>query len=93
MPQQMVDFWVSGAEVPRVSDYERGLVYKWVFPECLGHPFTRPLTPGRFMRRLGRVLRRYPGDRHMTNLQRENLMHLVGIVLSRLRAAPEHWPG
>lgn len=83
MPQQLIDSQYFNMDIPNEPEYEIGLVYKWLFPECLAHLINRPLSFKRFLVRLRKVLKHYPGSRTLHNLEKRNLKHLLGIVLNK----------
>ena len=83
MPQQFVDILYFDREVERLREYEIGLVYKWLFPECLASWFHAPLTPRTFRCRIKKTLKHYEGTRTLTNLEWRNALHLMGIVLNK----------
>ena len=83
MPQQLVDSMYFDREVLPQRDYQVGLVYKWIFPECIQHWLSRPFTGGNLYRRIRTTLRHYEGTRTITNLQRRNMLHLLGRTMHK----------
>ena len=64
--------------------YQRDLLYKFWFPECLYHWTVAPRTPARIFRRICRTLSHHGAAEVDNNLGRENWRHLVGIALNSL---------
>lgn len=84
--EQLVELYLE-AKVPTVPPpYERGLVFKWIFPDCVFSWFQRPRTLRAIGRRIAKTFRRYEGSRTLTNLRLGDLPHLLGIVLDRTTA-------
>lgn len=83
--QMTVDHFILNKELPRLDDYEKNLVFKWLFPECAYHLVQKPRNLGRILHRVSRILSRHDGARVMNNLHSENYRHLLGIVFDRAR--------
>jgi predicted ATP-grasp superfamily ATP-dependent carboligase len=81
--QQLIDLFVLEKDIPAIKNYDIDVVYKWWFPECLFHWFHRPRTVGRITRRVTNTLRRYGAKRSVNNLRRNDISHLLGMVLDR----------
>ena len=80
--QQLVDSHLFRTHsIPR-PDYEAGLVYKWIFPECVAHWFQKPYGLSRIVNRIGNTFRRYEGTRTLNNLSLDNFIHSMGVILA-----------
>jgi predicted ATP-grasp superfamily ATP-dependent carboligase len=80
--QQLVDTHIHGRqEIPK-TEYEIGLVYKWIFPECVAHWFQRPRTFFRIITRIYNTFKTYEGTRTLTNLRFGSFLHLIGIIFA-----------
>jgi carbamoyl-phosphate synthase large subunit len=82
--QQLVDVFVSGKEADKKDIYEIGLVYKWLFPECVFHCFQNPRTLKQIAKRIAHIFIRYDGTRTLHNLKVKDFRHLIGTVLERV---------
>ena len=83
VPQQTVDVFTSDAPVQPVSGYEVGLLYRWLFPECVFSWLQKPRTPSLIYRRLRQTFQRAGASRIMNNLEWSDLRHLLGIIFDR----------
>ena len=85
MPQQLVDHLYFEKSVSPMQEYKEGLVYKWLFPECVYHWFTKPLTLSHTLRRLLNTLKKYDAKESMHNFTSHNFLHLMGIVMNKTK--------
>ncbi len=83
--QQLVDVFVLGKHVEKCKGYEVGLVYKWIFPECIQSWSKAPRTIRSILKRVAATFRRYDAVRSMSNLERRNGLHFLGMALDALR--------
>ncbi len=67
--QQLVDSQLLDREVTPVRDYEVGLLYRWLFPDCFLHWLSAPRSPRRIWRRLRRTLGRHGAHRSITRVR------------------------
>jgi len=81
--QQLIDYFVLGKQIERKDEYKTGLVYKWLFPECVFHWVQSPRTFNRISKRVLNTLRSYNASESLHNVTIKNLRHLIGIVLDR----------
>ncbi len=81
--QQLVDLFVLEKDLPPCPGYRVGLVYKWIFPECVWAWFLPPRQPRAIWRRMVKTLRRYPPGPAITSLRAQNLRHMVGIAVEK----------
>ncbi len=82
--QMMVDSQLMGKTVEPIETYNVGLVYKWLYPDCLAHWFTKPLTIYRVCSRIIQSFRKYDGSQTKNNLNFGDIGHLTGIVINSL---------
>jgi predicted ATP-grasp superfamily ATP-dependent carboligase len=81
--QELVDLFVLKKQPIPEKPYEVGLLYKWIFPECLYHWMTAPRSLSDVLRRVKNTFKRYGAKRSITNIQVRNLRHLLGILLNK----------
>jgi predicted ATP-grasp superfamily ATP-dependent carboligase len=79
-----VDALLLGRDGPKQEQYEEGLLYRWVFPDCVAYWFTSPLTPARVAERVRKTLSRHGARRLMSNLTLEDIAHQTGNVIGAL---------
>lgn len=84
MPQRLVELFALGHPPAPPPPYEVGLVFKWIFPDCVAAWVQRPRTPGAILRRFLDTWRVYPGTRTLWNVNLADMPHLLGIVLNRI---------
>lgn len=82
--QQLVDSQILGKIEREQHPYEVGLVYKWIFPECIAHWFQRPINPFLIARRIKNTFKHYDGSRTLNNLKLSYILHLIGIIINRI---------
>ncbi len=83
VPQQTVDVFLGGKELPEVKKYEVGLMYRWLFPECVFNWIQRPRDLQTLKRRIRETFARHGASRIMHNLNYTDLPHLLGIVFDK----------
>ncbi len=83
MIQQMVDMLAFNKQTYFTFNYEVGLLYKWIFPECFASWFQKPRTIKRILRRFLNTFRNYNAKRTLINLNFKDIPHLIGIVLDK----------
>jgi pyruvate carboxylase len=79
-----VDAVMLGADVPEQTEYEEGLLYRWIFPDCLAYWFTKPLTLPIMFQRIAKTFSRHGAQRVLSNLTFEDLLHQTGNVMAGL---------
>ena len=79
--QQLIDLFVLNKDIKRNITYEVGLVYKWLFPECMFSWFQKPRNIKTILRRIFKSFKGYNGKRTIYNLNVKDIPHLIGIVL------------
>lgn len=84
MPQQLVDNFMFDIPLKTKTDYEVGIVYKWLFPECVYHWFSTPVSFTNILKRFLNTWKRYGNKKALNNINRSNLRHLLGSVLNSL---------
>jgi len=67
--QQLVDSHLLGRAITPVQEYEVGLLYRWLFPDCVFHWLSAPLSPGRVWRRVRRTLGSHGARRSITRVR------------------------
>jgi biotin carboxylase len=82
-----VDALLLDRDVPPQEQYEEGLLYRWVFPDCFAYWLTSPLTPRRIAARIRRTLSRHGARRMLSNLTAEDIVHQTGNVIGALLAS------
>lgn len=83
MPQQLIDLFVLKKNVEPMANYQVGLQYKWLFPECVYHWTTKPRTVAAVTRRIKNTFHRNGAHRVMHNIAWSDTLHLIGIVLNK----------
>ncbi len=83
VPQQTVDVFLGSGDVPANDDYEVGLLYRWLFPECVFNWIQRPRNLSTLKRRISETFDRHGAKRVMSNLNIADMPHLVGIILDK----------
>ncbi|SLN22673.1 ATP-grasp domain-containing protein [Oceanibacterium hippocampi] len=83
MVRQHLELFASGEKPAPLEGYRVGLLYRYWLPECLFHLIHKPLTPGRFLKRLKSVLSRHGARWVEGNLRPENIRHLIGLILNK----------
>jgi glutathione synthase/RimK-type ligase-like ATP-grasp enzyme len=79
--QMTVDHFLLGKDWPRVTDYERDLLYKWWVPECLFHWIQKPHSA--MAKRIVKTFGHFGARRSINNLRRRNARHLLGVIFDR----------
>ncbi len=82
--QQLVDDQLLGREVAPVREYEVGLLYRWLFPDCFLHWLSAPLSLGRVWRRVRRTLAAHGARRSITRVRWGEAPWLAYRALRRL---------
>lgn len=83
--QQMVDAQLFSRALRPSSDYEVGLLYRWLFPECVFYWFSSPRSPGRIVSRLRRTWRSPGAKRTITEFRFSFLFYLLWRLPGYLR--------
>jgi hypothetical protein len=55
--------------VTPVREYEVGLLYRWLFPDCVLHWLSAPRSPRRICRRVRRTFGRHGARRSITRVR------------------------
>ena len=84
MIQQMVDLFALDREPEKRFEYTSGLLYRWLFPECLAYLLNRPRNPAMLLRRMRNIISTFGASEIQHNLKMANLRHLIGIVLNEM---------
>lgn len=80
--QYTVDVFTQ-KEVPEHSlEYQDGILYRWIFPECVFHWVHKPFNLKNFIRRFNNTFKNYGAKQTLNNLQWRYIPHLLGIVLN-----------
>jgi len=82
--QQLVDVQLLGREAAPVREYEVGLLYRWLFPECVLHWLSAPLSVGRIWQRVCRTLASHGAHRSITRVRWGEAPWLAYRALRRL---------
>ena len=80
MPQQLVDFWLFDKTSSRVSEYEKDLLFKWIFPYCIIYWFKKPRSIENFLRRFRKTLSNDNAKRVITNFKVKDVRHFIGTI-------------
>ncbi len=72
--QQLVDSQLLGIEVEPIRAYEVGLLYRWLFPECVFYWLSAPRSPGRILSRIRRTLSSHGARRSITRVRWRELL-------------------
>ena len=83
IPQQAVDVFFKKKTVPRIEEYEVGLMYKWIFPECVFNWFQRPRSIGNIRRRVRETFKCKGTSRTIYNLNLVDFPHILGTVFDK----------
>lgn len=78
--QQLVDLFVLNKHIKRNDTYEIGLVYKWLFPECVFNWIHNQRTFNQICKRIVNTFRKYDAKKVLNNLNAKDILHLIGIV-------------
>lgn len=81
IPQILVDTFVIEKPIEKNNTYEVNFLYKWIFPECIFHWFTKPIS--NIFKRILNTFKRHGLSRIENNLKWADLRHLIGIVINK----------
>lgn len=81
--QLALDAFLKRGDALAVEGYEVGLLYRWIFPECVFHWITRPRTPARIWHRMRETFRGRGERRSVHNLNAADMPHLLGVIFDR----------
>lgn len=83
LPQAMIDLFVLDKAFTEKTEYEKNLLYKWMFPECMAAWFLQPFSFDRILQRIKKSFNNYNASRVCTNIRSGDLRHLIGIILEK----------
>ncbi len=83
LPQALIDLFVLDKPLKKNNEYEKNLLYKWVFPECMAAFLLPPLSPIKIAKRIQKSLSKHQSSRSCTNLNRKDWRHLIGTILEK----------
>jgi predicted ATP-grasp superfamily ATP-dependent carboligase len=81
--QQTVDVYMKEGALPAVREYQVGLLYRWLFPECLFNWIQKPRTMKNVARRIAETYRGYDAQHIESNINMADIPHLLGMVFDR----------
>lgn len=81
--KQAVEIFVEKKKTAAIDDYEIGLLYRWVFPECLFNWIQKPRTLSNIVRRIRETFVGNNANRSMHNLKIRFFPHLLGIIFDK----------
>jgi hypothetical protein len=84
MVMQLIHVQLCHKEPILETEYEVGLLYKWIFPECVVHWFTPPIKLGLILQRIKNTYEQYDAKRIKTNLEVDSIPHLFGEIFNKV---------
>jgi predicted ATP-grasp superfamily ATP-dependent carboligase len=81
--QQNVDIYLHNKNPERITEYKIGLLYKWIFPECVGSWIQEPRRLSRIAKRIINTFKSYKASESLNNIRKENILHIIGNVFNR----------
>lgn len=81
--QQAIDIFVEKKETEVIEFYEIGLLYRWVFPECVFNWIQSPRTLRNVTRRVRETFARNGANRSLNNFKMRFFPHLLGIIFDK----------
>lgn len=83
LPQTMIDTFVLNQKLNVQVNYEKDLLYKWMFPECVAAWFLPPFRLNKIVKRMRKSFSNHGAKRVCHNMKAGDIKHLIGTVLEK----------
>lgn len=83
MVQALVDLFVLNKPIIDENDYEKGVLYRWLFPECIAAWTLAPRKPKAMLKRIHTTFTKHDAKKIHNNLKLSDMRHLMGTVLDK----------